>query len=439
MTRAIHRICLHKSNHVFYNLVARRLVANFAKFMNLSNPSFKKGALILCSAILIIGLAYTYIAYAANTHSIDLESTSSQYLTAADSASLSVTGNLTLETWVKFESLPSSGSAMHFITKTTLTGDNRSWRFNLYNSSGTYQFKFEVASNPSTWAAATQNWTPSINTWYHVAVVYTASAGTADFYVDGVQQGTQQSGLPTSIYDGTSLVYLGSVNTDYDPSGGYLDGKMDDVRVWNVARTATQIADNRNIELAGNESGLKGYWKLNNDLNDSTSNGNTLTNNNSAVFSTDTPTFIGIFKIRKPVDESVASSTALQNDDDLKVTLAANKTYIVDGAIFISSASANPGFKMAFTVPTGATMDLGYSALSPGPGRLQAQGELLENSGTASQEIPMRANTPVVIHVSGTVKVGSTSGDVTLQWAQFTSDATAVKVMEGSYLRADQL
>ena len=37
------------------------------------------------------------------------------------------------------------------------------------------------------------------------------------------------------------------------------------------------------------ESGLVGYWKFNGDLNDSTSNGNHLKNNNGVTFSTDTP------------------------------------------------------------------------------------------------------------------------------------------------------
>jgi len=52
---------------------------------------------------------------------------------------------------------------------------------------------------------------------------------------------------------------------------------MDEVRIWNVARSAADIQADMNRELIGNESGLVGYWKLNEGagatIYDSTSNG----------------------------------------------------------------------------------------------------------------------------------------------------------------------
>ena len=38
---------------------------------------------------------------------------------------------------------------------------------------------------------------------------------------------------------------------------------MDDVRLWNTARSEFEIAANKDAELNGNEAGLVGYWKLN--------------------------------------------------------------------------------------------------------------------------------------------------------------------------------
>ena len=45
----------------------------------------------------------------ANSHSLDLESSSSQYasITDASQTGLDITGDLTIELWAKFESLPS--------------------------------------------------------------------------------------------------------------------------------------------------------------------------------------------------------------------------------------------------------------------------------------------------------------------------------------------
>jgi hypothetical protein len=51
-----------------------------------------------------------------------------------------------------------------------------------------------------------------------------------------------------------------------DFAGGwnsFIAAAIDDVRVWNTARTVQQIQDNREVELVGSESGLVGYWKLN--------------------------------------------------------------------------------------------------------------------------------------------------------------------------------
>ena len=40
------------------------------------------------------------------------------------------------------------------------------------------------------------------------------------------------------------------------------NGLFDEFRVWNVARSATEIMTNYNKSLTGTETGLVGYWKL---------------------------------------------------------------------------------------------------------------------------------------------------------------------------------
>src|SRR3990170_2884133 len=66
-----------------------------------------------------------------NTASLDLESGSSQYATAADSASLSITGDITLETWRKPETLPTAGNEMVLISKWNEASDQRSYKWNV--------------------------------------------------------------------------------------------------------------------------------------------------------------------------------------------------------------------------------------------------------------------------------------------------------------------
>src|SRR5262249_10779327 len=55
-------------------------------------------------------------------------------------------------------------------------------------------------------------------------------------------------------------------------------GDIDEVRVWNTARSASDISADMHITLVGNETGLAGYWKLDEPIGvtffDSSANGN---------------------------------------------------------------------------------------------------------------------------------------------------------------------
>ena len=192
-----------------------------------------------------------------------LVAASSQYFTAADSASLSITGNETAQCWVYFASIPISGNFMAFMGKNNTLASARGFIFGLNNNVGTLQLQIRVSADGTTGTSASVSWTPSLSTWYHVAVVYTAAGGTADFYVNGVAQGTQQSGLATSQLDSTSLFYVGAAGLD---SGGALfsqfDGVLDEVRVYNIARTSGNIAGDYNGEISS-FTNVAAYWPFN--------------------------------------------------------------------------------------------------------------------------------------------------------------------------------
>ncbi|MCR4330740.1 MAG: LamG domain-containing protein [Patescibacteria group bacterium] len=66
-----------------------------------------------------------------NTHSLDLEAASSQYAGRADTASLSVTGSLSIDAQIKPESLPASGETMTLVSKWDESGTTKSYRFDI--------------------------------------------------------------------------------------------------------------------------------------------------------------------------------------------------------------------------------------------------------------------------------------------------------------------
>lgn len=222
----------------------------------------------------------------ANTHSLDLEQSSSQYAYISDGSQtgLDLTSDFTIEAIIKTESTSSTYNPI--VGKLNLSGNQYSYGFSINNAAGTRKLHLFISSDGSSISSASVNWEPVDGTFYRISCAYDASAGSVDFYVNGIQQGATQTGLSTSVYNSSSAVRLGSFQ-NYASNDYYFDGLIDDVRVWNDIRTPTEIKDNLFKELVGDEAGLVAYWKLNNDYTDETSNGNNLTASGSPVFSND--------------------------------------------------------------------------------------------------------------------------------------------------------
>lgn len=224
----------------------------------------------------------------ANTHSIDFEDSSSQYLfiTDASQTGLDITGDLTIECWVKLESSPTDGNDFVFAGKNGAAGD-RQYYFYYHNTSGTFSLRFVNSANGTTSTIGSVNQTLTTGTWYHIACVYTAAAGSVEFFVDGSSIGSAGS-LNTSIFAAAGQFQISGRWTGA-AAEAFVDGLVDDVRIWNDVRTSTEISNNRSVELVGNEANLQGYWKLNNSLLDETANNNDLTDSGSTPFVTDVP------------------------------------------------------------------------------------------------------------------------------------------------------
>lgn len=223
-----------------------------------------------------------------NTHSIDLERDDSQYLSAVDSASLSITGDITIEMWFKLETTPSSAAAIYvLVMKVNGADDSFDYYMHIEDTDKVWVGFKDSDGNSSQAYADTQTF--DADTWYHLAAVMDVSVPDILLYVDASSIDRTMSNsatAPTSIVDGTGDLNIGRGST---AATRYFDGLIDEVRIWNDIRTATEISDNYQTELVGNEAGLAAYWQLDDSLLDETSNDNDLTNNNSAVFSTIVP------------------------------------------------------------------------------------------------------------------------------------------------------
>lgn len=156
------------------------------------------------------------------------------YLTLADSADWCFgTGDFTIDLWVRFASLP--GSSLYYMFCSQYVDSNNRWYFSVYETAGTYKLTFNYKNSIGT-ASISRTITPSINTWYHYAVVKSGSE--YRLYCNGTQLSTEY----TSSLELTDLSSSLFVGTWYVGGGLYHDGWVDELRVSKgVARWTTDF------------------------------------------------------------------------------------------------------------------------------------------------------------------------------------------------------
>jgi len=233
----------------------------------------------------------------ANTHSLDLELSSSQYAYCNDNADVSITGDISGECWIKLETKASVvGVNVHLINKWTDQNDDRSYTF-FIATDDTLHF---AASDDGTWNANHRFQSHSSTTltstgvWVHVGFSFDISEEDCHFYINGVEEDDIVDDTPigATMDDNISKFSIGCYFDGAGSADRFLDGKIDEVRLWSCVRTEAEFATNKDKELTGSEANLVGYWKLNNNYTDSCKSSD-LTASGSPVFSTDLP-FIGV-------------------------------------------------------------------------------------------------------------------------------------------------
>ena len=101
----------------------------------------------------------------------------------------------------------------------------------------------------------------STGRWYHVAAVIDRNEGQMRLFVNG-RTANMQSGGNIDISDSLSTPDPLRIGGDQDGLASPFNGLMEEVRIWETARTPGQIADNMNRRLSGNESGLVAYYRM---------------------------------------------------------------------------------------------------------------------------------------------------------------------------------
>jgi len=187
-------------------------------------------------------------------NALDFDGTN-DYVSLLNSPSFNINNNqVTIEAWVYLRELPSQIDESY-----SCIFDSETDNYVLYLDKGTNELRFKVTDNDFT---AARPGIPEadliLNSWIHVSGVYDGTTGTAKIYLNGVLKDTENPvGLNGNVLSG-QIPFIGSGATGLY----FFNGKMDEVRIWNTARTITEIQNNMYSSLVGNETGLVAYYKF---------------------------------------------------------------------------------------------------------------------------------------------------------------------------------
>ena len=132
---------------------------------------------------------------------LNLVRSSSQYASRADNAILSQTSDLTLSAWIRPSAVTAS-TLFPIMGKTTTS--SISYLLTQYGD----EIRMYIGSDSNYVTTNASNL--SVNTWYHVEAVYTASAQTVEIYINGfIAASTTTGTIPTSIADGSDDFAVG--------------------------------------------------------------------------------------------------------------------------------------------------------------------------------------------------------------------------------------
>lgn len=225
----------------------------------------------------------------ANTHSLRVSAstatTGGQGITAPDRAAYDIltSNEFTFECWVKVNSLLSGTPGLW--ERWANPGSNKNLLIRI-ESDGTVSAYPGTGSTTLSAGLAQSTTAIDDSSWHHVAVTWNGSV--LKMYIDGTLEDTGGSVTPGAASDDAGIAGA-PINGG---SGQNFDGWIDDIRVWDVERSQSEIDTNKSVELVGTETNLIDYWKLDNDYTNEVSGASSLTANNSPTFATD-PAFSG--------------------------------------------------------------------------------------------------------------------------------------------------
>ncbi|HEY9847863.1 MAG TPA: LamG-like jellyroll fold domain-containing protein [Leptolyngbyaceae cyanobacterium] len=277
-----------------------------------------------------------------------------------------VARTITLEAWICASAQKQWAG---IITNIYDTGGAESGYGLLLDGGSGFYFGLKLPSSGINYPYTTEANTIKLNQWHHIAGTYDGQQ--MKLYVDGVEKIKKEIAANSIDYSIENDLLLGMYK-DNDEFHAF-PGKITEVRLWNVARSAEEIKATMNQRLQGNEAGLVGYWPLNEcsgeQVTDQTGKGNNGTINGATWVREELP--IQPATTSKPEEKQPETTVTpqveithilykgevkrTQSDEYVEITNQEDKPVDISGWQIASGVGRNK----FFTFPAGTTLTAG--------------------------------------------------------------------------------
>ncbi|MGE0567559.1 MAG: LamG-like jellyroll fold domain-containing protein [Bacteroidia bacterium] len=330
------------------------------------------------------------------------------------------------------------------VGKSVIGNHQANTQFNIQQTT-TNQFNFFIGFGA--YGVMTAPNTVTLNTWHHVAGVFDDNV--LKIYLNGVLANTTAVS-PAYVLDVNCAINLFLGKSGF--GGEEFMGNLDEVRIWDTARTSCQINTFMNCEIPSNAPNLLVNYHFNqgvaaannatvNILNDATSNATngTLTNLalNGAISNWVTPGGVvsGFTTTLAPPNVTVTANPALSTcqNNTIMLTGSGASTYTWSGGVTNAvafTATASTVYTLNFTAPTGCTNTAVASVTTN-----NCPGEALSFDGTDYVEktsatgLP-QGNTPRTMEAWVNTSYLASS-QVVLNWGNITNNQRSGIIIEG--------
>ena len=102
---------------------------------------------------------------------------------------------------------------------------------------------------------------PADSSYVHMVTTYSSNTGNIKNYVNGVLTGETTMFPSDPIVDNDAPFIIG--NAPWDTVSFQFYGDLDEVRIWDQAKTQAEIQQSMHVELEGTETGLVAYYNFN--------------------------------------------------------------------------------------------------------------------------------------------------------------------------------